>query len=76
MLVHAVSPVRHRQTLEPLVNGLDEAYRGPHLPEPGWLAEVRGGRSAPAPHDSVGNRQEPASSALHDPETGVTALRS
>lgn len=42
VLVHDVSPARHRQTVEALVKSLGDAYHTAHLPEPGWLAEVRG----------------------------------
>ena len=41
VLVQDVSPARHRQTVEALVKSLGDAYQTAHLPEPGWLGEVR-----------------------------------
>lgn len=41
VLVHDVAPGRQPETVELLVKSLGDAYATAHLPEPGWLAEVR-----------------------------------
>ncbi len=41
VLVQDVSPARHRETVDALVKSLGDAYHTAHLPEPGWLGELR-----------------------------------
>ena len=42
VLVQDLAPVRHRPTLELLVQSLEDAYALARLPRPAWLGEVRG----------------------------------
>jgi hypothetical protein len=42
VLVHDLSPARHRSTMERLLASMEEAYAAASLPPPQWLGELRG----------------------------------